>query len=120
MAMGAQVLRGPDDVVRARRVEAEHISLLVDGKERAALGVDDQGKDNRIVGLFLYRANDPSNDDCARFVVFGQDDEPELVLKNRDHKFQAWLRTLKEGGARLSLHDSSGIGVETISSAGKR
>ena len=118
LAVAAVTPQQQADVLRAKRVEAEHVSIVVNGKERVALGVDDQGPDNLIAGLFLYRGKSKSNDDCARFVVFGQNDEPELVLKNREMKFQAWLRTESErGGATLSLCDPQGMAVESLSSS---
>jgi hypothetical protein len=118
LVVAAQSPHQVPNVLQVDTISAKRFSLMVDGKERARLGVDDQGPDNVIPGLFLYRkagAAEPS--DCARFVVFGQNDEPELVLKNRTGEFQAWLRAETSGGASLDLCDERGKATKTLSSA---
>jgi hypothetical protein len=117
IGLAAQTVSTPPEVIRAKRIEAEHIALILDGKERAALAVDDQGKDNRSPGLFLYRDQGPAGSDwCARFAVFGQTQEPELVLKGRNGHFRVWTQIQSDGTAMCSVHDDEGKVVDQIRS----
>lgn len=118
LVLAAQSPQQVPKVLQVDTISAKRFSLMVDGKERARLGVDDQGPDNVIPGLFPYRRGGASElSDCARFVVFGENDEPELVLKSRPGEFQAWLRAETSGGASLDLCYERGTATKTLSSA---
>lgn len=105
-------------VIEADYISAKRFSLLLDGKVRAELGVDDQGPDNRIPGLFLYGKDGKAKDDLARFVVFGQTDTPEVAFRGASGAFRMMLSGTDQGAA-LHFFDENGVATKTVSAASR-
>lgn len=103
-------------VIEADYISAKRFSLLLDGKVRAELGVDDQGPDNRTPGLFLYGKEGTAKADLARFVVFGQTDTPEVGFRGASGAFQMML-TGSDQGAALHFYDEHGVATKTVHAA---